>query len=169
MKFFRLLLRLWLGATFVVLSVGKIRYPLVFASALEAYRLLPATLIVPTAIVVPWLELLAGGCLVLGLFQRGASLILGVLSVTFTVMIGLTLLRGLDINCGCFTGENLARVSGAHLVFDLLLVASSAALYRWGPGPLALDRVLLGAAREANDESSRRQAANESPGSSTVC
>lgn len=157
MKYLRLLIRLWLGGAFVILSLSKIRYPLIFASALEAYRLLPPSLIPLGALIVPWLELIGGSCLLLGLLGRGASLLLGALSAAFTAMIGITLLRGLDISCGCFIGENLARVSWKHLVFDLLLVASSVVIYRWGPGPLTLDRALLGPARKANDEAARMQ------------
>jgi len=38
-----------------------------------------------------------------GIAHRGASLILGVLTIGFTVAVVSGLLRGLDISCGCYT------------------------------------------------------------------
>lgn len=145
MKFARLLLRLWVGGTFAASSLYKIRFPVVFAAAVQSYDLLSPRVIPLAALVVPWMELLAGSCLLLGLQSRAASLVSGALSLLFSVIVAVTLARGLDISCGCFTNQSMARVSGGHLVFDLLLVAAAVLLYRQGPGPLALDRVVLGA------------------------
>lgn len=144
MSSLRLLLRLLLGGLFVVLSLDKIRYPLVFAEALSDYDLLPAILIPVLAVVVPWVELFSGLFLILGILSRGASLLLAGLSATFTGIIGITLLRGLDIDCGCFTHQTLARVSPFHFIFDLALLLVALSLYRWGPGPLSLDLLMVG-------------------------
>lgn len=144
MKFVKLLLRLWVGATFAVLSAYKIRFPVVFAAAIQGYDLLSPRLIPLAAVAVPWMELLAGVCLILGWLSRGATLVLGVLSLSFSMMVAVTLARGLDINCGCFTNESLARVSGGHLIFDLLLLLATVLLYRQGPGPLSLDLLRTG-------------------------
>lgn len=160
LKWLRLLIRLLLGGLFFALSLDKIQHPRVFAEAVLAYDLLPAITIPVAAVVLPWLELSAGLFLVLGLLSRGSALLLALMSGLFTVMVGITLARGLDINCGCFTEATWAIVNWRHLVLDLTLLLSSLALYRWGSGPLALDRFLFGA---KSAESENGQTDSQSP------
>ena len=155
MKWLRLLLRLSLGGLFLVLSLDKIRYPLVFAEALKAYELVPEIFLPVLVLILPWLEFTAGLFLILGLLQRGTSLVLALLSLSFTLLVGITLARGLDIQCGCFTHETLARVSWKHLLFDLLLLSSALSIYRWGPGPFALDLLLLGPKEKPSNPTQR--------------
>ncbi len=53
MKAVRLLLRLWVGGTFAALSIYKIRFPVVFAAAIQEYDLLSPRVIPLVALVVP--------------------------------------------------------------------------------------------------------------------
>ena len=67
-------LRLAIGAVLVYASVSKILHPDQFADAVANYRLLPPALVSWTAIVLPWLELITGVCLILGVAVTGAPL-----------------------------------------------------------------------------------------------
>lgn len=95
--------RVILGLTFVYASIHKILDPIAFAEAVNNYRILPAGLINLTALVLPWIELIAGTLLLLNVWVPGAALVVCGLLVIFTGAITLNMARGLDIACGCFT------------------------------------------------------------------
>jgi len=61
------------------------------------------------AYMVPWVELIAGLCLMLGLLHRGAILAIGGLVAVFTVAVGSAWIRQLDISCGCHGGDEPIR------------------------------------------------------------
>ncbi len=100
---FLLVIRLILGGVFVYASVDKIIHPAAFAEAVYNYQILPDALINLTAIVLPWLELILGAFLILGLWLPGAALLCNLLLITFFGALVFNLARGLDIHCGCFS------------------------------------------------------------------
>lgn len=73
----------------------------VFARDLGNYRLLPEAWISPIAYVVPWTELIAGLFLMMGMFRRGAILVIFGLVIGFIVFISWAWQQQLDISCGC--------------------------------------------------------------------
>lgn len=91
-----------LGAIFVVAALPKIADPPSFAHMIYNYRILPGGLINLSALIMPWVELLAGLALILGVWTRGARWIIGLMLVTFIIAIGINLARGNAIDCGCF-------------------------------------------------------------------
>ena len=95
--------RLLTGVIFLFASVEKAADPAAFALLIDNYKILPhdASLIVASSL--PWVELVCGLAVILGLGMRGAALVLGSLTAAFTVAVVVGLLRGLDISCGCFT------------------------------------------------------------------
>lgn len=96
------MIRIALAAVFIWAGAQKARHPQLFALDLEAYRILPAGLILPLAYYVPWLEILAAGALFIPVLRRSAiAIVLGLL-VVFTLMLALAWARGLQIHCGCF-------------------------------------------------------------------
>lgn len=91
-----------LGAVFAAAALPKIADPPSFAHMIHNYRILPGALLNLSALVLPWLELLCGLCLILGLWRRTATALVGLLLVVFMVAIAINLARGNPIDCGCF-------------------------------------------------------------------
>ncbi len=97
-----LVFRVVLGGLFVYAGVVKVGDPLDFAQDIRNYRLVGQSLAFAAAIVLPWLEILAGAFLVAGLWKRGAALVVSGLLVFFIALTAVTMVRGLDVDCGCF-------------------------------------------------------------------
>ena len=100
------LARLYIGGVFVVASWHKIASPHAFALDVATYDILPLWLVNLTALVLPWLELLAGAMLVLGLRARAGALLTSGMMVVFLVALTVALARGLDVSCGCFASQS---------------------------------------------------------------
>ncbi|HEX8172271.1 MAG TPA: MauE/DoxX family redox-associated membrane protein [Thermoanaerobaculia bacterium] len=94
--------QLALGAIFVAAALPKIADPPAFAHMIYNYRILPGALINLSALAMPWVELLSGLALILGVWKRGARWIITILLVTFMIAISINLARGNAIDCGCF-------------------------------------------------------------------
>jgi uncharacterized membrane protein YphA (DoxX/SURF4 family) len=97
--------RLILGGVFVFASIDKILHPAAFAEAVYNYQILPDNLINLTAVFLPWLELVSGSLLIIGVWMPGAILVCNTLLLTFIGVLIYNLVRGLDIHCGCFSTE----------------------------------------------------------------
>jgi len=143
-----LILRLLLGALFVVASTMKMRSPQDFALSVKAFKIFPEAgdhLVMLTTFWVPWLELTAGVLVLLGLWTRAAAVVLGALLIVFLVGIVSVLARGLDVDCGCF-GKLDAICTGSlgacHIVRNAVLLGIAAFLVIRGGGGWSLDRVL---------------------------
>ncbi len=110
-----------LGVIFVAAALPKIVDPPSFAHMIYNYKLVPWALINPMALVMPWIELLCGLALVLGIWKGTARTIIGVLLVVFVAAISINLARGNAIDCGCFdvTAEGKTaqeRLADMHFV-----------------------------------------------------
>jgi uncharacterized membrane protein YphA (DoxX/SURF4 family) len=117
--------RIALGIIFLWASVGKIRDPRAFAQILENYRILPAVLVNPVAVLLPWVEAICGLSLILGFFVRGSSLIVNLLMLSFITAFILNVFRGIDVSCGCFS-VSVRQTSASLLVImrdTLFLIA----------------------------------------------
>ncbi|HEX2121125.1 MAG TPA: MauE/DoxX family redox-associated membrane protein [Thermoanaerobaculia bacterium] len=101
-----------LGAIFVVAALPKIADPPSFAHMIYNYRLLPGSLVNITALIMPWVELLAGLALILGVWVRPARWLVGAMLAMFIVAIAINLARDNAIDCGCFD------VSAANLTHE---------------------------------------------------
>jgi uncharacterized membrane protein YphA (DoxX/SURF4 family) len=98
-----------LGLFFVVASLPKIVDPPSFAHMIYNYRILPGSLINLAALVMPWVELMSGIALILGVWKRSASSIIAAMLVVFIVAISINLARGNAIDCGCFDVHALPK------------------------------------------------------------
>jgi putative oxidoreductase len=135
-------LGLAVGAVFIYASHDKILMPAAFARIVYHYQLigpndhLPALLPNLLAVILPWVELLTGAALIVGMWRREASLIAATLLVVFIVAVGQALLRGIDIeNCGCFALDAAGRAAGIKLILeDLSLLVGALLLVCLPPG-----------------------------------
>ncbi len=95
--------RLVMACVFIYASIDKILHPDLFAEAVNNYQVLPGYLVNLTALILPWLELILGFCLLINRWMAGASALAAGLMALFVGMIIFNLARGLDIGCGCFS------------------------------------------------------------------
>lgn len=101
-----LVLRVAIGAWFVyagglkIFSSGLDR----FAADIGNYKLVSGGMAVVAAYLVPWVEVVAGICFMLGVLKKGAWLAMLGLVFAFSVSVGSAWWRGLDISCGCLGG-----------------------------------------------------------------
>lgn len=117
--------RLILGTVFVFAAAGKIINPAEFAEAVDNYRLLPYVLVPVTAIFLPWVELLCGVLILAGKWLKGTSLIVLILNILFIIAIASAMLRGLNIECGCFSLAGSAKAGFMRLAEDMVLLLMS--------------------------------------------
>ena len=124
--------RVVLGALFIWAAVTKLPDMAAFAQDVANYRVVPAALVPILAAAVVGIELLAGIALVIGVMDRPAAAVLAVLLAAFTALLAQALLRGIDLRCGCFGGDE--RASWWTVVRDLVMLAAAVAVAR-GPLP----------------------------------
>ncbi len=122
---FRLVARLILGGVFLYAGFVKIGEPTGFAGSVAAYRLFPYFGNYLAAAVLPWLEALCGLLLISGYRTRAAASLVLLLILAFMVALVSTLVRGLDIDCGCFRhgGEKTSAWTALARDGMLLLMA----------------------------------------------
>jgi uncharacterized membrane protein YphA (DoxX/SURF4 family) len=94
--------QLALGAIFVAAALPKVVDPPSFAHMIYNYRILPGPLVNLAGLTMPWIELLSGLALILGIWRGTARTIIGALLLTFIVAISINLARHNAIDCGCF-------------------------------------------------------------------
>jgi uncharacterized membrane protein YphA (DoxX/SURF4 family) len=127
-----LALRVLLGGFFVYASLDKIASPGAFAKIVYQWQVLGPVLSNLVAVVLPWVELVAGVALIVGFWKREAALVIALMLVVFLGAAASVMARGIDVeNCGCTSVEKGAEPSpfrgvGWFLVGRNLLMLASA-------------------------------------------
>ena len=93
-----------LGGIFIYAGGTKLLEPEIFAVLIGAYGIVPEGLLVPVAIGLPFLEVIAGIGLLFDI--RGSLALITGLLVLFMVVLGYGIRMGLDVDCGCFGPED---------------------------------------------------------------
>ncbi|TMA44496.1 MAG: DoxX family membrane protein [Deltaproteobacteria bacterium] len=124
--------RIVLGALFIWAAVTKLPDMAGFAQDVANYRIVPAALVPFVASAVVGIELLGGIALVAGVMERAAAAVIACLLVAFIAFLSQALLRGIDLRCGCFGGDEPA--SWWTVARDLLMLAAAVVVAR-GPVP----------------------------------
>ena len=124
--------RIVLGALFIWAAVTKLPDMAGFAQDVANYRIVPAALVPFVASAVVGIELLGGIALVAGVMERAAAAVIACLLVAFIAFLSQALLRGIDLRCGCFGGDEPA--SWWTVARDLLMLAAAVVVAR-GPMP----------------------------------
>jgi uncharacterized membrane protein YphA (DoxX/SURF4 family) len=118
--------RITLGIIFIWASWDKLLAPADFARIIANYQILPEVLIDPAALLLPWVEIVCGVSLVLGVYKKGAVFIVTLLLIVFVAAYLSTVMRGIDTACGCFTVSLQAVKRSYLLVFrDLLFLGAA--------------------------------------------
>ena len=117
------LCRLILALVFIYAGAVKIQDVVAFAGHVAAYQILPYAMNYLVAATLPYVEFLAGVLLLLNVRVRPALVAIGGMTLVFMVALVSVLLRGLDIDCGCFDpagGEDVS--AGIALLRDVGLM-----------------------------------------------
>lgn len=96
-----LIARLLIGGILIYASFNKIVDPGGFVKAIANYHIIPFGLENSMAIILPWLELIVGLCLIIGVFIDGAAFLVIIMMVIFIVAITFAIFSGYNIECGC--------------------------------------------------------------------
>lgn len=141
-----LLLRVALGGLFLWAAWVKLENPQAFADSIKGFKVLPPEgdhLVVLATFAVPWVEVLAGAALVLGLWARAAAWVVLLNLAVFVGAIASVLARGISTKCGCFgrlspfCPETITTCN----VWQNAVLAAIAAIVAWrGPGLLGFER-----------------------------
>ncbi|MBX9737930.1 MAG: DoxX family protein [Phycisphaerales bacterium] len=96
------------------------------------------------AFAVPWVELISGVALVLGLWTRAAAIVVALTMVGFTAGIIGIVARGLDVKCPCFGAMKFicgAEIGTCHIVRNTGFFLAAVVIAKMGHGALGLDGV----------------------------
>jgi len=116
------LIRIGLALMFLYGGALKLMDPKAFARVISAYGLVPEMLLPVVAVALPLLETLAGLAL---LFDRREGLaVISALLLSFVAILGYGIFIDLDVDCGCFSADDLTTRQGLrHALYrDLFLV-----------------------------------------------
>lgn len=121
--------RFLLALVFAVAGGLKIGDPIGFARNITDYDLVPELFVPMIAVVLPWWEVGAGALALAGRWKVGALAMLAGMSAAFLVVGGITLARGLTVECGCF-GFLSERVGPVSVSIEAALAVMSGWLLR---------------------------------------
>lgn len=116
--------RVLVGLIMLAAALSKIGDAGSFARQIGHYDVVPIGLIHLLAITLPWVELLAGLALVLGVHARSGAWLALAMVVVFTVMVAQAMARGLDIECGCFGTADATKVGTGKLIESFAIMAT---------------------------------------------
>jgi uncharacterized membrane protein YphA (DoxX/SURF4 family) len=125
------------GGVFVWAAVLKIRDPLAFAQNIANYRIVCNLIAFWIGLLLPWLELAAGVFLIVGLWRRTSALLLSTMLAGFIVLVAVTMVRGIDVDCGCF-GSLSGKANLGLIIQDAVLLFMSLTVFLSKADPIRL-------------------------------
>ncbi|GBD89028.1 methylamine utilization protein MauE [bacterium BMS3Abin03] len=131
-KYLLLILRILLAFVFIYAGTEKISNPSDFSQSIANYKLLPIFLVNIFAIILPWIELVSGLLLLFGVAVKENSAIISFLLMIFIIAIVISLIRGLNIDCGCFGTNTGTKIGFTKLIENFVLLIFSFLLMKYG-------------------------------------
>mgnify|MGYP001822189547 FL=1 len=127
------LIRWGFGAIFIYAGNLKLLEPKTFVVLIEAYGIVPETLLMTEAIILPAFEVAAGIGLLFDI--EGSLAVITGLLVLFIGILGYGIWMGLDVDCGCFGPEDpeAEAFQGLRMSLyrDLVMLAVVGFIYGW--------------------------------------
>ena len=112
-----LIARILLGGTFIYMGVHKVLDPVEFLKLIRQYEMVPESppyFLNGMAVVFPWLEIVSGTALLLGMYVRGSVAMMAVMLCVFTPVIFIRAMHihategipftQVEFDCGCGAG-----------------------------------------------------------------
>ena len=114
------------GVIFLASALAKISDLSAFAGNIHNFHLEPFVPMAATnllAITIPWVELIAGLALVVGVRPRAGAVVYTVLLGIFTIGVISAMARGLSFDCGCFGKAGASAIGAKKLAENLVMLA----------------------------------------------
>ncbi|MFH1991875.1 MAG: MauE/DoxX family redox-associated membrane protein [Pseudomonadota bacterium] len=127
------LVRILLAVIFLWSGIAKLIDSKSFAVIIQAYGLIPESWVMPAAVFLPALEIIAALGLLMDI-EGSLAVVLGLL-ILFMAILGYGIWMGLDVDCGCFGPED-PEAKAYHglrpaLYRDMAMMAGVLYLYFW--------------------------------------
>ncbi len=123
-RFVSVVARVLLGLVFLAAGGLKGMNPHGSAIAVGAFQMTPPMLSLVGGILLPAIEVVTGAALLTGFFLRGALVLSFGLSTMFATGVVSVMVRGLDLECGCFGHLAITpRAGWGTIAFDGSLLA----------------------------------------------
>lgn len=139
-KYLLFVLRVILALVFIYAGIEKISVPAGFSDSINNYKILPLFSVNFFAIILPWIEFIAGALLLFGIKVKENSFIISFLLSIFIIAIMISLFRGLNIDCGCFGTLNGSKIGIYKLIENLLLLLAGYILIKFDSQFLTLGK-----------------------------
>lgn len=127
-RYLLFLFRLIVGGVFIWAGALKIADPLGFAQNIDNYRIFPHFMSFFLALTLPWVEVVAGAMLILGIWRRPNSLVTSLMLAAFIVLVFSAVIRGIDTDCGCF-GSLSGKADIKLMVMDIFFCFCSVNIF----------------------------------------
>ena len=122
-RYLSLVFRIGLGVIFIISGAGKLPELAAFVDQVEEANVLPHVLARAYGTALPYVEIVIGALLILGLLSRFAAGIGGLAALSFIIGNSTRLHRGLYGECGCFGGiASLQFSTQEALIIDCVLL-----------------------------------------------
>lgn len=123
--------RLGLAAVWLTAGVGKVADPGAFTVSVKAYQLFPDGVASLVAATLPLVEVAFGLLLLLGVGTRLLGVLSGLLLVVYIAGIAQAWVRGLSIDCGCFSHGGQVAAGQTRYPLDILRDTGFLILAAW--------------------------------------
>jgi uncharacterized membrane protein YphA (DoxX/SURF4 family) len=137
-----LLLRIIVGATFVYAAYDKVLHPFAFAIAVRGYQIIPVGVSNLFTIALAWAELVSGVLLIVGLFTKQAAGAIFLLLGMFVVALLFVTVKGMVIDCGCFSSEGGSQTGPILIMRNVLMMAACVLIAKYDGGQFSLARLI---------------------------
>jgi uncharacterized membrane protein YphA (DoxX/SURF4 family) len=143
-----LVCRLAIAALFLFAAYQKLfassDAPQKFALAINSFKILPEHLVHLAAGAIPWIEVVCGLLLIVGIWTRAAAALLAAMLIAFTIAVASVLLRDMSLTCGCFGKFSLIcahdKMSWCKIGENAIILVPTLLVAIFGGGFFDLDR-----------------------------